>query len=711
MLSMTKRFFPEGKGTALKDRFDASMGLKFMFALIGAITVLMVAGTFFVAHMLRDGQYRALETRGSEMGQLLGKAGTHALLHRDIPALDGLVAEMVKSPDMLYTYVADSSNAILNNASISFNRAHPDMKELLAREKIEDVAALAAKAKEQLDPLEVQVDVKIDDTRLGMVRMGFSRAAVRKDARDVVWLLLGTSVLIIGALALMLNLMVRSMIVLPTKEAVDAASNIAAGDLSQSVRVRSKDELGMLGRGLNSMTIGLKGMIENVREAARKTAAIWGEVKGTSQEITRGSKGQAEAVEEAASSVNEMHFALKEMAGNVKDLFATSETTSSSAIEMAASIDEVAKTIVELSTAIEETSTAITQMSAAVRQIAENVEVLSSAAEDTAASATEISASVKEVESNAKESASLAEAVASDAQQLGMRSIEKTIEGMSRIESTARRTADVVNRLGERAENIGGILTVIEDITDQTGLLALNAAILAAQAGEHGKGFAVVAAEIRELANRTAASTQEIGKLITSVQEESREAVGVMREEVAMVEDGVRLARDASGALEKIVERADQSRDMSRSINKAATEQVRGIRQVSEAVDKINEMTHQIARAVNEQKLGSEQITRASEKMRELTRFVRTSTDEQAKGSKDISVAVENMSAKIGMVNRAAGEVQTGSDLIVKAIERIKEIAGSNADLATGLNVAMDMMVKQSESLNKEIAKFRTERA
>ncbi|MCK9418156.1 MAG: methyl-accepting chemotaxis protein [Nitrospirae bacterium] len=711
MRTMIMRFFKEGKGKRLKDRIDASMGLKFMFALFGAVAVLMVMGSFFVARMLMDGQYRALETRGREMGQLLGKAGTDALLHRDIPVLDGLVAETVKSPDVLYTYIADSSNVILNNASVSFNRAHPDVKKLLAQGEIEDTATFAAKAKEKFDPVEVQVDVKDGDTRTGLVTMGFSRAAVRKDGRDAVLLLLGTSVLITGALALMIYLMVRSMIVLPAKEAVAVASNIAAGDLTQSMRVTSSDELGMLGRGLNRMTIGLKGMIENVREAARKTAAIWGEVKGTSQEITGGSKGQAEAVEEVASSVNEMHFALKEMADNVKDLYSHSETTSSSVIEMAASSNEVAKTIVQLSTAIEDTSTAIIQMSAAVRQIAENVEVLLSSAEDTAASATEISASVKEVESNAKESASLAEAVASDAKQLGMRSIEKTIEGMSRIETTARRTADVVNRLGERAENIGSILTVIEDITDQTGLLALNAAILAAQAGEHGKGFAVVAAEIRELANRTALSTQEIGKLITAVQEESREAVGVMREEVSLVEEGVRLARDASSALEKIVERADHSRDMSRSINKAATEQVRGVRQVSDAVDKINEMTHQISQAVNEQRQGSEQITRASEKMRELTRFIRSSTDEQARGSKDISAAVENMSAKIGMVNRAAGEVQAGSDLIVRSIERIKEIARSNADLAAGLNVAMDVMVKQSESLNKEISKFRTERA
>jgi methyl-accepting chemotaxis protein len=708
MLDKIELFFKEGILWKLYNRIQAHMGMKFMLVLTLVISALMVLGTFFVARMMTDGQYRALETRGREMGQLLGKAGTDALLHRDIIALDGLIAETVKSEDILYAYMLDGSNAILNNTYVSFNRTHPEVKALLVQETADDVAALTAKAQEKLSPVDVQVDIKIGNTRIGGVRMGFSRAGVRKEARAIIWLLLGTSVVIIAALSLMIYVMVRTMIVLPTKEAVAVASSIAAGDLSHSVRVRSMDELGTLGRGLNRMTIGLKGMIGSVQEAARKTEAIWREVKGTSLKISGGSKVQAESVEEAASSVNEMHFSLKEIAGNVEDLYKTAEQTSSSVIEMSASVDEVAKTMSELSTSIEDTSTAITQMSAAIRQIAEHVEVLSSSAEDTAASANEINASVKEVEANAKESAALAEAVASDAQQLGMRSIEKTIEGMTRIESTARRTADVVNRLGDRAENIGTILTVIEDITDQTGLLALNAAILAAQAGEHGKGFAVVASEIRELANRTAASTQEIGTLITAVQEESREAVGVMQEEVSMVEDGVRLARDAGDALKKILERADQSRNMSRSISKAAAEQSRGIKQVSDAVAKINQMTHQIARAANEQKAGSEQIMRTSEKMRELTHFAKTSTDEQARGGKDISTAVENITGKIRMVNRAAGEVQAGSDLVVKAIERIKDIAKSNAELAAGLNIAMDVIVTQSETLNKEISKFRT---
>ena len=305
MLTKIKLYFQEGVFRKAWDRLNAGMGLKFMVALTGVIAVLMALGTLFAARMLMDGQYRALETRGREMGRLLGKAGTDALLRRDLLALDGLVAEAVKSEDMLYTYVVDSSNAVLNNAYVSFNRTHPEVKDLLAREKTEDMAAFAAKAREKLDPVEVRADIKIGGTRLGTVTMGFSRAGVKKDVREIIRLLAGTSVMIIGSFALMVYFMVQRMIVVSTTEAVAVASNIAAGDLTQSFRVRSMDELGMLGRGLNRMTIGLKGMIENVREAARKTESVWREVKGTSREITSGSRVQAESVEEAASSVNE----------------------------------------------------------------------------------------------------------------------------------------------------------------------------------------------------------------------------------------------------------------------------------------------------------------------------------------------------------------------------------------------------------------------
>lgn len=705
---MIKRFFNEGRIGSVRNRVAASLGIKFVLATTVVILAFMLAGTLVAARMLLNYQFQTIEDRGRETAKILGKAFVDRLIASDRTGINTLVEDVVKSPDILSVVIVSMDGLPITSAQTSFNRGNEAVKMLLAREKTDDVIQLLSTMNSQLLPIDVSSEILFEGIKFGEVKMAFSRSQAQANVRNVAFFLIGISTMISGVLSTLIYVMVKRMITIPIGSAEAAASKIAAGDLSQSVRVQSVDELGMLGRGLNKMIIGLKNMIVNVQAGAGKSAVVWDEVRGISQQIASGSKVQAEAVEDASSSVNEMHYSLKEIVDAVNEVNIASERTSSTVIEMTASIGEVAKTAVDLASFIEDTSKAITQLSAAVRQIADNTAMLSSSAEETSASAAEISASVKEVELIAKESAALAEAVASDAKNLGMRSIEKTIEGMNRIETTARRTADVVNRLGEKAENIGSILTVIEDITDQTGLLALNAAILAAQAGEHGKGFAVVAAEIRELANRTAGSTQEIGKLIASVQEESRDAVGVMREEVEIVAEGVQLAHNAGEALMKILERADQSRTMSGSISKAAAEQARGMKQVSDAIDRINEMSHQIARAVHDQTLGSDQIAKAADKMRELTGFVRISTGEQARGSKDMSATVEAMTTKIRMVHRASSEVQAGSDLIVKAIEQIKDTARSNADLAGGLSIAMEVMVEQTAKLNGEIAKFKT---
>ncbi len=155
-------------------------------------------------------------------------------------------------------------------------------------------------------------------------------------------------------------------------------------------------------------------------------------------------------------------------------------------------------------------------------------------------------ASIGQVETNANETARLSEQVSEDAQS-GVESLQKTLSGIDRIKETSRTAAGVIESLGKRISDIGNILNVIDDVAEQTNLLALNAAIIAAQAGEHGKGFAVVAEEIKDLAERTGASTKEIAELIRSIQEESRNAVAVMNQGVKNVEEGVQLGREAEG--------------------------------------------------------------------------------------------------------------------------------------------------------------------
>ena len=122
----------------------------------------------------------------------------------------------------------------------------------------------------------------------------------------------------------------------------------------------------------------------------------------------------------------------------------------------------------------------------------------------------------------------LSEKVSEDAAQKGLQSVRKTMEGMDNIRLTMDKLSQVISELGRRSAQIGGILTIIDEVTDQTGLLALNAAILAAQSGEHGRGFAVVADEVRKLAEESGKAAEQISSLIGDVQNSTNKAVYTM---------------------------------------------------------------------------------------------------------------------------------------------------------------------------------------
>jgi methyl-accepting chemotaxis protein len=142
---------------------------------------------------------------------------------------------------------------------------------------------------------------------------------------------------------------------------------------------------------------------------------------------------------------------------------------------------------------------------------------------------------------------------------------------MEGISATAKESSRIIETLGGRSQEIGNIINVIDDIADQTNLLALNAAIEAARAGEQGRGFAVVADEVRKLAEKTMKATKEIGGMIKAMQDETKKAIASMQNEVAAVTSGVKLAQEAGGALKEIVARVDVVTSMVHQVTTAAS--------------------------------------------------------------------------------------------------------------------------------------------
>lgn len=206
------------------------------------------------------------------------------------------------------------------------------------------------------------------------------------------------------------------------------------------------------------------------------------------------------------------------------------------------------------------------------RSTAESSEAQNSAAEQTAEAVAEMSAGVDYASAKAEETARIARA-ASENSAKGAVIVQSASAEIERIARSVEQSATVIAALGERSQQISGIVKVIHDIADQTNLLALNAAIEAARAGEQGRGFAVVADEVRKLAERTTAATSEIGSVIDAIQNETRNAISTIRAGSDQARNGAALASEAAEALNLINEGAQKTLEMATDIAKTMIEQ------------------------------------------------------------------------------------------------------------------------------------------
>ncbi|QEM67021.1 methyl-accepting chemotaxis protein [Geobacter sp. FeAm09] len=210
-----------------------------------------------------------------------------------------------------------------------------------------------------------------------------------------------------------------------------------------------------------------------------------------------------------------------------------------------------------------------------------------------AVAAEEMASTLNGVANNTHNAAELASSV-DQAANSGMNAVETACQCMEGIRESVEVTRGTVERLTSSSEKIGEIAGLIEDIADQTNLLALNAAIEAARAGEHGRGFAVVADEVKNLSAKTAASTREIASIIGAIRQESQQALAAMHEEYARVADGVSTAREARDRLARILGLAGESTDMINQIATATEEQSVVTSEITEKIQRISNMAQEV---------------------------------------------------------------------------------------------------------------------
>ncbi|MGI9591382.1 MAG: methyl-accepting chemotaxis protein [Myxococcota bacterium] len=485
-----------------------------------------------------------------------------------------------------------------------------------------------------------------------------------------------------------------------------SAERLASGDLRPGEVFESEDELGEVSRAFDRMAGSLRVTIGSVAQAADRVEATAGSMSEVSSSVFSVTADQVAGIQHTSRSMETISAQVRGIADSAQQLNGSVEEASSSILELGASGEELNETAGVMSTRANEVSASIEQMVRSVKQVLENTETLSEAAVETSSSMGEMATSMREVDASAEETARLSREVVKSAEQ-GQAKMVQTIQGMDAIREATETAEGVIRSLGGRATEIGAIVDVIDDVADETSLLALNAAIIAAQAGEHGKAFSVVADEIKDLAERVLASTKEIGSQIRSVQEESARATGAIERGSRSVADGVDLTAEAGSSLEAITQASRESGERISRILTAVREQARAASHVASLMERVRGGVEEIRSAAAEQDRGNEVVHRGSVAMRDVATQVRGTTEEQARGSGRIRESVEGVRDAAEQIHAALQEQSASCRSAAEFLDVMHARTQSNEQSAARLEEVVRELAEQAENLRENVGRFR----
>ncbi|KAF1053068.1 MAG: Methyl-accepting chemotaxis protein McpQ [Stenotrophomonas maltophilia] len=472
-------------------------------------------------------QGEALLQQATQVGQLYhlvlqGLKEARERLDRKVGQSDADVAQG-KSMDEALKVSAQLQAAITDPAYVS-----------VLKDVITNIDSVSDKLGEYTEDLahEQEFQARMDQ-RAGEVSAQVEQARTEQQAgmlaslRTSPWLILGSALaaLLVGALA---ALLISLSIVRPLRQAIDLARRIAEGDLSQTIEVRRRDEVGQLLQAVGEMAGGLRAIVARLQQGV----------------------GQLTASAQALSQVTEQ--------------------TQQGVDSQKAETDQVA--------------TAMNQMAATVLDVARNAEQAASSAER-------------------------ADATVGNGQQV----VRDTLGRIGQLADAVREATRSVESLGRDSQNIGGVLDVIKSVAEQTNLLALNAAIEAARAGEQGRGFAVVADEVRALARRTQQSTAEIEQLIGSLQAGAQVSVQRMLRSHQLVEQSVGDAEQTERALGDIASAVSVIQQMNQQIAAASEQQSAVAEQINQSVTRIRGIADSSASAMQSTAHSSVELAQLSQ--------------------------------------------------------------------------------------------------
>ena len=439
------------------------------------------------------------------------------------------------------------------------------------------------------------------------------------------------------------------------------ADALALGDAQHEIVADSRDEVGQVALAFER--------IQAYQRALTEVAASMADGDLTAQVAPASERDQLGIAFEDMQSrlgglVRQVQAAAVDLAGSAQCVGTVAEQTSEA-------VQQVSLAIQSVTVSAQDANASANRSSAAIAELAEAADAIAQGASEQAEQVRSASLTVRSIVSRVEGVATSAETVASntqrtlDAAQHGAAAVNATTAAMADVRTVVGEAAGAIRRLGALGDKIGAIVETIDDVAEQTNLLALNAAIEAARAGEHGRGFAVVADEVRKLAERASRETRQISDLIRAVQDGTREAVSVMEAGAAKVEVGSANVEQAGITLRGIVDAVEGSASQVATIATAADDLADGARQLTGVMQAIQAVVDANTSATRQMVQQAEQATTAISD-------IASGAAEQSAVTEEVSASTEEMAAQAVEMSAQARSLAVTADGLRLLVARFR---------------------------------------
>jgi len=487
-----------------------------------------------------------------------------------------------------------------------------------------------------------------------------------------------------------------------------ALRRITEGDLVAEVPDVGGAELGSIATGAKFLAKKLSTTLTRVNTLSNDVAAALERLTGALEVVRDSTRAQTAAIDGVIAVIRSANAQQQSSSEGTDSLSRVSDDNVSSLLEMKAAAAEIAASTERLFRSAADAHEMIAAMSQTSTTIANSSGEVYRAMESTSTSVEEISASLAAIRENARRSTEFSSQVRKLLSERGTLTVADAIDAMEQIAGEVDRFEKIVSRLDEQSKDIESVLSVIEDVTNRTNLLSLNASILAAQAGEEGRGFGVVAGEIRSLSDGAASSAKDIAKIVKTIRSQIQNAVNAIHIGVKKVGEGKELIAKSGEAMGETLEAAQKTAQITTVLEKATEEQAVGLQQIRLAVENVRLMLEQVAKSTDDERRSAARILGSISEVKDEAGLVKKSAIEQAAGTQVISRNLEESRDMVTRINQAAQDQLKANEEIVSAVEKIRHSGLAALKDLEEMNQSFGALKNEVDILKNEMSVFRT---